>query len=63
MVAARTLMKPGRSRARKIDDILALLTSRGPLHPEPLRELLDAFGHSEWSRGFDDGVRDATGDD
>ena len=63
LIDTRTLMKPGRSRDRKIDDILALLASHGPLPPDALRELLEAFGHSEWSRGFTAGVDDANGDD
>lgn len=45
-----------RSRAKKLE----LLDEFHAKHGDLPRELLDAFGRSEWSRGWDDGVRDAT---
>lgn len=63
LIDTRIAMKPTRSRDRKVDDVLALIDAHGPLPREKLRELLHAFGHSEWSRGFTEGVDDANGVD
>lgn len=48
-----------KSRARKIELLRGFEATYGGL---PV-ELLEAFGSSEWHRGFDEGVADANGYD
>ena len=50
-------LKRTKSRTRKIAMLRAFETTHGDI-PD---ELLQAFGHSEWGRGFSDGVGDANG--
>lgn len=50
-------IKKAKSRARKIEYIRGFEVRHGAV---PV-ELLEAFGHSEWARGWSEGSKDAWG--